>query len=124
GMADGGNTSGTSMGETQNPPEHETHGMNMGSMPGIQMENVPGMKMENESKQAAEEYAKRARMTGMNAPGQPGPRTSAEFTVPDMGSMKAPLSENVEPHPDPQVDNVAKMPTERLSSTGEGFPPG
>ena len=93
-------------------------------MPGIQMENVPGMKMENESKQAAEEYAKRARMTGMNAPGQPGPRTSAEFTVPDMGSMKAPLSENVKPRLDPQVDNVGAMPTERLSSAGEGFPPG
>jgi hypothetical protein len=80
-----GSMSGMSMGETQNqnPPKHEMHGMNMGSMPGMQMENG--------SKQAAEEYAKRARMTGMNAPGQPGPRTSAEFTVPDMGSMKAPL---------------------------------
>jgi len=76
------------------------------------------------SNQEAEEYAKRAQMIGPNAPGQPGPRTSAEFTVPDMGSMKAPLSVNVKPRLDPQVDNVAEMPTERLSSAGEGFPPG
>jgi FtsP/CotA-like multicopper oxidase with cupredoxin domain len=96
----------------------------MGATSGMEMENMPGMKMGNASQPAADEYAKRAQMTGINAPGQPGPRTSAEFTVPDMGGMKAPLSENVTPHPDPQVDNVAKMPTERLSSAGEGFPPG
>jgi FtsP/CotA-like multicopper oxidase with cupredoxin domain len=88
------------------------------------MENLPGMRMGNTSQPAADEYAKRAQMTGMNAPGQPGPRTSAEITVPDMGSMKAPLSENVKPRPDPQVDNIAEMPTERLSSSGQGFPPG
>jgi FtsP/CotA-like multicopper oxidase with cupredoxin domain len=90
----------------------------------MQMENMPGMKMGNAAQSAADEYAKRAQMTGINAPGQPGPRTSSEFTVPDMGGMKAPLSENVKPHPAPQVDNVAVMPTERLASAGEGFPPG
>jgi len=41
-----------------------------------------------------------------------------------MGSMDAPLSERVKLHPGPEVNNVAAMPTERLSSPGEGFPPG
>jgi CopA family copper-resistance protein len=124
GMEGGGNMSGIRMGETKSPPENEMRVMNMGATSGMKMETMPGMKMRNASEPAADEYAKRAQMTGINAPGQPGPRTSAEFTVPDMGGMKAPLSENVTPHPDPQVDNVAEMPTERLSSAGEGFPPG
>jgi FtsP/CotA-like multicopper oxidase with cupredoxin domain len=113
------------MGETRNPPEHEMRGMSVGGVSGMEMESMPGMKMGTpSSKQKVEEYAKRAEMIGPNAPGQPGPRTSSEFTVPDMGSMKAPLSENVKPRPDPQIDNVAEAPTERLSSAGEGFPPG
>ena len=125
GMEGGGKMSGMSMGKTKYPPEHETHGMNIGGMSGMEMKSMPGMKMGTpSSNQEAEEYAKRAQMIGPNAPGQPGPRTSAEFTVPDMGSMKAPLSVNVKPRLDPQVDNVAEMPTERLSSAGEGFPPG
>jgi CopA family copper-resistance protein len=99
--------------------------MGMGNMSGREMGSMPGMTMESpSSNHEAEEYAKRAGMIGPNAPGQPGPRTSAEFTVPDMGSMKAPLSENRKPHPDPQVDNVAESPAERLSSAGEDFPPG
>jgi CopA family copper-resistance protein len=94
----------------------------MGSMSGMGM---PGMKMGTPSNnQQVEKYAKRVAMIGPNAPGQPGPRTSAEFTVTNMGGMKAPLSENRKPHPDSQVDNVAESPTERLSSAGEGFPPG
>jgi len=125
GMEGGGKMSGMSMGKTKYPPEHETHGMNIGGMSGMEIKSMPGMKMGTpSSNQEAEEYAKRAQMIGPNAPGQPGPRTSAEFTVPDMGSMKAPLSVNVKPRLDPQVDNVAEMPTERLSSAGEGFPPG
>jgi CopA family copper-resistance protein len=121
----GGNASGMSLGETKSAPEHEMRGMNKGGgASGMEMENMPGMKMGNASQPAADEYATRAHMIGIDAPGQPGPRTSAEFTVPDMGSMKAPLSENVKPHPDAQVDNVAEMPTKRLSSAGEGFPPG
>jgi CopA family copper-resistance protein len=140
GMKGGGKMSSMNMGETKNSPEHETHGMSMGGMSGMEMEsapgmgmksmpgagikNMPGMKMEKASKPAAEEYAKRARMIGPNAPGQPGPRTSAEFTASDMGSMKARLVQNVKPHPDPQVDNVAELPTERLSSAGQGFPQG
>ncbi len=114
-----------SMGETKSPLPHEMHGINMGGMSGKEMESMPGMKMQTpSSKQKAEEYAKRAEMIGPNAPGQPGPRTSAEFTAPDMGRMKALLSENVRPRVDPQVDNVAEAPTERLSSAGEGYPPG
>src|SRR3989442_612142 len=63
-------------------------------------------------------------MIGVKAPGQPGPRTSSAFTGPDIGSMTAPMSHNINPRLDPQVDNVAEAPTERLSSAGEGFPPG
>jgi CopA family copper-resistance protein len=119
GMEGGGNMAGMSMGETKGPVEHEMRGMNMGGgASGMEMENMPGMKTGNARQPAADKYAKRAKMIGPNAPGQPGPRTSAEFTVPDMGSMKAPLSENLKPHPGPQVDNVAEAPTERLSSPG------
>jgi CopA family copper-resistance protein len=124
GTEGGGKKSGMSMGETKSPPEHEMHGMKTGDMPGMNMGYGPGMKMGNTREPAFEEYAKRAEMTGPNAPGQPGPRTSAEFSVPDMGSMKAPLSENVKPRLDAQVDNVAEAPTERLSSAGESYPPG
>jgi CopA family copper-resistance protein len=105
-----GAVSGMSMGQPQTPPAHE-------------MKNMPGMEMKAESNQA-EQYARRARMIGPNAPGQPGPRTSAEFTVPDMGDMKAPVGENVKQHLGPQIDNVAELPTERLSSAGEASPPG
>jgi hypothetical protein len=75
------------------------------------------------------EYAKRARMVGPNAPGWPGPRTSAEFTAPDMGSSKAPTLQNAKPGIGPQVASVAEIPVERLSVrardfyvTGEYFP--
>jgi CopA family copper-resistance protein len=111
--------------------------MGMGNMRGMKMggESVmPGMEMAKSGMEAEEmpamdmgnppEYAKRARMIGPSAPGQPGPRTSAEFTEPDMGSMSAPKSGNVRLALGPQVDNIAEMPTERLSSAGEGFPPG
>jgi CopA family copper-resistance protein len=123
GMEDRG-VSRMSIGKTKNPPKHEMHGMNVGAASSMKIENMPRMNLGNGSQPAADEYAKRAQMIGINAPGQPGPRTSAQFTMPDMGRMKAPLSENVKPQPDPQVDNVTEMPTVRLSSPGEGFPPG
>jgi CopA family copper-resistance protein len=87
--------------------------------PHAQGRNVPAMNMEDRP-----EYAKRARMIGADAPGQPGPRTSAEFNEPDMGDMSAPQSESVRPSLGPQVDNVAAMPTGRLSTAGAGFPAG
>ena len=120
----GGSMSGKSMGETKSPSGHEMRGMKRGAASGMEKGNMRGMKMGNASKPAADEYAKRVHMIGINAPGQPGPRTSTEFSVPDMGSMKAPLSQNVKPRLNPQVDNVAEAPTERLSSAGEGFSPG
>ena len=117
-MAPGGNTSGSAGGAKMS-------GVNMGGRPGMEMGSMPGMTMESPSSSPeAEEYAKRAGMIGPNAPGQPGPRTSGEFTVPDMGGMKAPLMENRGLYPGPQIDNVAARPAERLASAGEGFPPG
>jgi len=91
-----------------------------GAMPGMELGRggMP-MKMEN-----LPEYARRAAMLGPGAPGQPGPSSSKEFTVPDMGSMAAPLSPGVPLRLGPQVDNIAQMPTQRLASPGEGFPPG
>jgi hypothetical protein len=124
GTEGGAEMSGMSMGE-KSPPQPETHEMNMGGRPGTEMESMPGMTMESPtSNHEAEEYSKRAGMIGSNAPGQPGPRTSAEFTVPDMGGMQAPLTENRKPHRGPQADNVAESPAERLASAGEGFPTG
>jgi FtsP/CotA-like multicopper oxidase with cupredoxin domain len=118
GMEGGAKMSGMSMGGTKRPPEHRMHEMNTSGMPGMNMEE------KEPSTSEAAEFARRARMTGMKAPGQPGPRTSRAFTGPDMGRMKAPLAEKVQLHPGPQVDNVAPMPTERLSTAGEGFPAG
>ena len=108
-----GNMRGMNMGGTEKMP-----GMEMGDMSGMEMANLPAMFMGN-----SPEYLRRARMIGPNAPGQPGPRTSAEFTEPDMGSMRAPRSESVKPRLGPQVDNIADMPSERLTGAGEGFPP-
>ena len=101
------------------PGMHNISCVKMGNMSGMETENIPTMEMGNPP-----EYAKRARMVGPYAPGQPGPLTSAEFTAPDMGSMNAPTSRNVKPSIGPQVASVSQMPTEQLSSPGEGFPPG
>jgi CopA family copper-resistance protein len=109
------------------------HGMNMSggaNMPGMDMGGTGGkVGAETQPMAATEmgnssEYAKRARMVGPNAPGQPGPRTSVEFKEPDLGDREAPAVRQVAPSIGPQVDNVAPMPTERLSSGGEGFPAG
>ena len=69
-------------------------------------------------------YARRALLVGPEAPGQPGPRTSIAYTEPDMGAMPAPRSIKVGLRLGPEVDNVAAMPSARLSSPGEGFPAG
>jgi CopA family copper-resistance protein len=115
-MADMGmrNMRGMHMGRVGNMAE-----MEIGNMSGMETAKMPTTEIGNPP-----ENMKRARMIGPEAPGQPGPRTSAEFTEPDMGSMKAPRSENVKPSIGPQVDSLAEMPTERLSSAGEGFPSG
>jgi FtsP/CotA-like multicopper oxidase with cupredoxin domain len=92
-------------------------------MSGMDLSNMTGMKMEHALGLAkAQEFAKGAQLTGIDAPGQPGPRTSAKIMEPDMGGMKAPLSENVQLRPGPGIDNIAEMPTERLSRAGEGLP--
>jgi CopA family copper-resistance protein len=88
-----------------------------GGMSGAEREKMPAMATENPP-----EYAKRARMIGRGTPGQPGPRNNVEFAKPDMGDMNAPISKNVRLRLGPQVDNIAEMPNEGLSSAGEGFP--
>jgi hypothetical protein len=93
-------------------------GMEMGGGSGTNMEKMPTMDMGNPP-----EHVKRARMLGPNASGQPGPRTSAEFTEPDMGDMKAPLSENVWPNLGPQVVSIAETPTDGSQVRGKGFLP-
>src|SRR5260370_1532780 len=92
-------------------------GMEMGGVSGTNMEKMPAMDMGNPP-----EYVKRARMIGPNAPGQPGPRTSSEFTEPDMGDMKAPISKNLRPNLGPQLAGIAQLPTERLSTTAQPVP--
>ncbi|HLK80756.1 MAG TPA: copper resistance system multicopper oxidase [Xanthobacteraceae bacterium] len=117
-MADMGmNMGAMKMGGPNNMPEMKMEGM--GDMSGTEPHRMPAMEIENPP-----EYAKRALMFGPNAPGQPGPRTSAEFTSPDMGDMTAPASNSVKLDLGPQVDNVAGMTSERLASAGEGFPAG
>jgi CopA family copper-resistance protein len=74
-------------------------GMGHGSMPGMQMNHgsMPGMQMD----QSGMAHAAGPWMAGMAA-----------------GTSTPPLTRGVE------VDNVAEMPTERLNTPGEGFPPG
>jgi CopA family copper-resistance protein len=91
---------------------------NMSGMSGMETDGMPAMRMDMSG--ASYQMAK----VGMDAPGQPGPGTSAGVTGPDMGGMAAPLAHKVKLQTGPQVDNIAAMPTERLSSPGEGFPAG
>ncbi|MBF6570199.1 MAG: copper resistance system multicopper oxidase [Candidatus Binataceae bacterium] len=101
---------------------HDMKMNGMGSMPGDPM---PGMKMEVEPGKAKPSAPAKAEMINLKeAPGQPGPRTSAAVSGADMGSMNAPVSEHVKPRLGPEVDNVAEMPSAQLSSAGQGFPAG
>jgi CopA family copper-resistance protein len=95
-----------------------------------EMEGMPGMKMSRMSetempaevpKALAAQFAMRQRMTGDQAPGQPGPETSPQFPGPDMGSIKLQPSNPIRLHLGPEVDNVAIDPTERLSMPGVGL---
>ncbi len=110
-MADMGMPMGGAHESTDMRMEHASAGPRAGrrSMAAMNMKDGP-------------EYARRARMIGADAPGQPGPRTSAQFKAPDMGDMPAPKSERAAPALGPQVDNVAAVPTERLATAGAGFP--
>jgi len=94
--------------ERSHAEARHVHAMNMGSPPG-HAGNSP-------------EYARRARMVGVDAPGQPEPRTSAQFEGPDMGDMPAPTDTRAKVSLGPQVDSVAEMPTERLATAGTGSP--
>jgi CopA family copper-resistance protein len=99
-------------------------GMDMENTPETRMQHSPGMKMGRETitPLAAAAYAERRRMTGESAPGQPGPRTSADFaSTPDMGDIKRLVSNPVELRLGPEVDNVAQMPTNRMSEPGVGL---
>ncbi|MGH7984931.1 MAG: copper resistance system multicopper oxidase [Candidatus Binataceae bacterium] len=116
---------GMNLGESNKPQEHQAPGMDMHGASSMRMERMSGMKMPAEfTATEISEFAKRAHMLGDEAPGQPDPYTSAAVIVPDFGNMAAPLAAKVQLYPSPQVDNVAAMPTERLYTAGEGFPPG
>lgn len=94
-----------------------------------EMDEMPEMQMEppetgREWRHEKITPATRSEMTGDNAPGQPGPRTSAAVIGPDMGDMRAPLARSVKISTGPQVNDIAEHPTTRLASAGEGFPAG
>jgi CopA family copper-resistance protein len=74
-------------------------GMDHSSMPGMDQGSMPGMPMNHGSAQ------------GM--PMQQGPMTGMEAS-PEAKKLQGRVG----------VDNVAMMPTERLNTAGEGFPPG
>jgi CopA family copper-resistance protein len=96
--------------------------MEMEGMPGMEMRRTTEMEMPTETPKAlAAQFAMRERMTGGQAPGQPGPETSPEFPGPDMGSVKLQPSNPIRLHLGPEVDNVATDPTERLSKPGVGL---
>jgi CopA family copper-resistance protein len=104
GQMDHGSMSGMDMGSMPGMDHGAMPGMNHGSMPATPMQqgSMPGMQANHGS------------MQGM--PTGPG-------STPGMSGVEAsPEAQKFEGSVG--VDNVAMMPTERLQSAGEGFPPG
>jgi CopA family copper-resistance protein len=104
GQMDHGSMSGMDMGSMPGMDHGAMPGMNHGSMPATPMQqgSMPGMQANHGS------------MQGM--PTGPG-------STPGMSGVEAsPEAQKLEGSVG--VDNVAMMPTERLQSAGEGFPPG
>src|SRR5260370_29758242 len=86
-----------------------------GNMPGMKMDSgeMPGMDMG--SMLGMDHGA----MPGMNHGSMPAtPMQHGSMAGTEAGASAQKLDRSVE------VDNVAEMPTERLQSAGEGFPPG
>jgi CopA family copper-resistance protein len=52
------------------------------------------------------------------------PHTGTDLSGPDTEKETVPRSRPEHLHLSPEVDNIAEMPTNRLSTAGEGFPPG
>src|SRR5712692_6133405 len=114
--------------------------MGMGNMSGMNMGDMPGMNMGkqgSEAGSAAESSMpgmEKGDMSGMHMGDMPGmqmgtegttpsgPHTSAEVSGSDMSNQKLPRSSPGELlHLSPAVDNIAEMPTERLSTAGEAL---
>jgi len=104
-----GSTAGTNMGRTS-PTPSKARGMNMSNMPGMDM----GMPEPVASQT-------RTRIGAALPPGQPGPDVGPRMP----GSESSPAGpipgKAVKLSEGPQVDNVAKAPTERLSKPGIGL---
>src|SRR5438874_1750954 len=100
GGMDHGSMSGMDMGSTGNMPMN--HGsMQHGSMPGMDHSTMPGRTMDH---------------SAMGHGSMPGGSS--------MAGMAGPSSEAKKLEGSVGVDNVARMPTERLNKAGEGFPAG
>src|SRR5260370_3584234 len=102
--------------------------MDHGSMPGMDHAatshgNMPGMKMDSGAMPSMD----MGPMPGMDHGAMPGMNHGSMPATPiQHGSMAATEAGAAAQKPDRsvEVDNVAEMPTERLQSAGEGFPPG
>jgi len=109
------NKSAPSSGETMSK-------MKMEGMSGMATTRMSTLEMPTNIPAAlAAQFALRERVTGEEAPGQPGPETSPEFPGPDMGDIRLQPSTPVCLHLGPEVDNIARDPTERLSKPGVGL---
>jgi FtsP/CotA-like multicopper oxidase with cupredoxin domain len=93
---------------------------NSGSTAEPEME-MSGMKMDDHAAKTSTAAARRKYMAGDNAPGQPDPRNSAQFTAPDMGNIKLPPGNPVKLRPGPEINSVAMNPTNRLTTPGRGL---
>jgi CopA family copper-resistance protein len=102
-------------------------GMDHGSMSGMKMDHgsMPGMKMDRESMPGMKmDHIDHGSMSGMKMDhgsmmDMPGMKMDqGGMAGMESGTSGQKLESSVE------VDNVAEMPTERLNSPGEGFPPG
>lgn len=99
-------------GTAARPAEHGTAGMGMGDMSGMPMNGPRVQKPAESSKSSAEHRGHTA------APGQPSPHTSSRTSPPE---NRMPPSKPADLRLGPEVDNIAAMPTERLSTPGEGL---
>jgi len=104
--------------------------MGMAHTSGMSMGHMAGMSMDNQSSQAgaAAEHSmpgiKKGDMSSVHEGHTPGMQMETEAAKPATGSKQLSSSSPDDLHLGPAVDNIAEMPTERLSTAGEGFPTG
>ncbi len=87
---------------------------------------MPDMSMEDRGAEESGRHGRHTPGTGIDTetPTPSGSHTSAPVSRSEADAQPLLRSRPTELHLSPEVDNIAETPTERLSTAGEGFPPG